>query len=93
MTCYFLMSVNHNNCFRFNENCWKKAYAEENVLGCPSDEGQVWRIKFQSGQKNEWMDAADNLEVTCSPGKMLLLLFCQSFIDYAFFSFSRLCVE
>ena len=74
----------HTNCYRFKENCWKKAYAEENVLGCPSDEGLSWRIKFQGGQKNEWMDAADSLEVTCSPGRILLLLFCFSFIHNVF---------
>ena len=50
----------HTNCYRFKENCWKKAYAEENVLGCPSDEGQSWKIKFQRGQKNEWVDYVEN---------------------------------
>ena len=79
MPCSFFILVNHSNFFRFNENCWKKAYAEENVLGCPSDEGQAWRIKIQRGQKNEWVDAADNLEVTCSPGIVLLLFFLLKF--------------
>ena len=67
------MSVKHINCFRFNENCWKKAYAEENDQSCPSDKGQVWKFKFERGQKNEWYDAADNLQVTCAPGKITFL--------------------
>ena len=61
-------------CFRFNKNCWKKAYAEENEQSCPSNEEQVWKFKFErEGQKNEWLDAGEELQVNCAPGRVTFI--------------------
>ena len=80
---FLQISLKQINCFRFNENCWKKAYAEENDLNCPSDIGQVWKYKVESkGQENEWLDAGEDLQVNCAPGKITFLLYCGSFTDY-----------
>ena len=87
----FLLFVQQSQHYRFNENCWKLAYAEDDKTSCPSDMGHVWKYKVERrGQYyKEWHDAGDDLQIVCEPGDIISTCCFQPFL-IAIFIFSWL---